>query len=43
VFPDFNNVLQAAFALADPKSAKKDTDDLMSFYAFGIYEHKSFL
>ncbi len=29
---DFANILQAAFMLADPKSEKKDTDDLVDFF-----------
>ena len=33
---NFTNVLRAAFALVDPKSAKKDSQNKQLFCAFGI-------
>ncbi len=38
---DFTNILQAAFALTDSKSAK-DSGNLTIFCAFGICTHKSY-
>jgi len=38
---NFINVLQAAFAGADPKSVKNKIKSSVSFYAFGIFAHKS--
>jgi len=39
---NFINVLRTAFTLVDPESAKNTVKSLVSFYAFGIYERKSF-
>jgi len=38
---NFINVILAALALADPKSIKKDSQVVSSFYAFGICACKS--
>ncbi len=39
---DFTNILQAAFTLADPKSAKKKYGWSVFFYIFWICAHKSY-
>ncbi len=36
----FINVLQAAFTYTDPKSTRKDSQDVWLFCAFGICKHK---
>ncbi len=38
---NFINVLRTAFALVDPESVKNTFKSSVSFYTFGIYEHKS--
>jgi len=38
---NFINVLHTAFALIDPESVKNTVKSSVSFYTFGIYEHKS--
>ncbi len=38
---NFISVIHTAFMLIDPKSAKNTVKSLVSFYAFGIYKHKS--
>jgi len=38
---NFINILLTAFTPADPRSVKKTVKSSVSFYAFGIYEHKS--
>ena len=40
---NFTNVLRAAFALVDPKKAKKDSQVKQFFCAFGICKRKSCL
>ena len=40
---DFINILQAAFACADPESEKNSVKSSVSFHAFGIFSHKSCL